>query len=473
MKFDKQQIFKSIPKSSLIIGIAIFVLYSFSLYALLYIARESFRLFTITAYYDLLVLSDKQVYFYNLFFAFIAVIFGQSVCFIYWFDKPRPLFSGHGGRQVSIVNDQRNLNWYFLFWFAQSLTLFGFFFYFASPGGYHVFSFFPDYAYIAVLLVIVLYLNTWITLRRYFKSGLRKWFLIVIIVLTAFAFTLSNINFIDYKRINELVLSKNIYHTYQLELPEVKLVYANYEPYMYWNKSYVKDIFVVLNTDVSLSRKEPLIIIDHEIFSLDSLKAELRSWKNIERSYMWPFLRVPLSVDGRISMRKVDTLHRLLASIGINWVHYAVLPASRVYDDRYYYDYSISKRLGNDRNDLGSAVKEKIVSGEISRIIHVRVDDDNCLQFDNRPIEAAEIAQFMETEILADPTSMFIISYSASTNFSAYLFVYSQILEAIFGIRNLHSQSLYAKPYLQLTNSEQIDHINKMVPINITTHLLE
>ena len=93
MKKKNQRIAElKIPRSRFIIGIVLGLLYSFLFYSFLYLARESLRGLSITKEYDLWVLSSEEVSFYNLFFAFISVIIGQSICFSFWINRPKQVF---------------------------------------------------------------------------------------------------------------------------------------------------------------------------------------------------------------------------------------------------------------------------------------------------------------------------------------------------------------------------------------------
>ena len=132
------KIFK-IPRIKLITGILIGLFYSFAFYSFLYLIREVFRILSVTEDYDLWILTDKEVDFYNLFFAFISVIISQSVCFAFWFDRPRGFFEKRHYRTTTIVNDQRVLNWYFLSWFSKLAIVFGIMFGLAFHGGFYVF----------------------------------------------------------------------------------------------------------------------------------------------------------------------------------------------------------------------------------------------------------------------------------------------------------------------------------------------
>ena len=69
-------------------------------------------------------------------------------------------------------------------------------------------------------MVVVLFFQTWNTLRLPFKRKSFQWLLTSAGIVITLSVGLSKINFIDYKAFNQHYLSKNIYHQYMLELPE-------------------------------------------------------------------------------------------------------------------------------------------------------------------------------------------------------------------------------------------------------------
>ena len=198
-----------IPKPRFTIGILIGLSYSFVSYAFLYLMREFFRVFSLTEDFDMWILTESEVYFYNFFFAFVAVIVGQSVCFSFWLDRPRKIFGNRHFRRTKIINDQRFLHWYFLSWFSKLAFLFGILFGHLFQGGFHDFSLYPDYNFMFVMIVVVLFLQTWNSIRPTFRRKSFKWMLASAAIVSIVAFGLSRINLIDYKAINQNQLEKN------------------------------------------------------------------------------------------------------------------------------------------------------------------------------------------------------------------------------------------------------------------------
>ena len=77
----KQPNFIQISQLKIIIGLLLGLFFAFTFYSFLYLVRETFRILSLTETYDLWILTDKEVRFYNLIFAFISVIIGQAVAF--------------------------------------------------------------------------------------------------------------------------------------------------------------------------------------------------------------------------------------------------------------------------------------------------------------------------------------------------------------------------------------------------------
>jgi hypothetical protein len=174
-----------ISKKQLIFGLLIGFFVAFTCYSTLYIFRETFRYLSITDDFDLWILSDVEVNFYNLIFGFFAVILGQSAFFSFVFNRPKKLFERKHYLKTLIVNDQRFLNISFLFWFLSLSLLVVLFFGITIQGGFYVLNFYPEYNYLFIFFVIVLFLQTWTTIRRLYKRI--KWFVVSVLFLALLA----------------------------------------------------------------------------------------------------------------------------------------------------------------------------------------------------------------------------------------------------------------------------------------------
>ena len=206
-----------------------------SYYGLFYVIRETVRYMSLTPEYGLWVFTEEEVRFYNTFYAFVSTILGIASGITFLIDRPLS-FKKKGIIKTSILNDQRVLNWSFLSW-ASKLSMF-FSFYFISARTEPDFLQIPEYKYLLILICIVLYLQLWTNIIRYIKIN-KLYFIFIGAMIYVAALLLGSVNLIDYKQINDQILSKNIPYAYGLSLPESNSDYLSIE----WRRSRTKKIF--------------------------------------------------------------------------------------------------------------------------------------------------------------------------------------------------------------------------------------
>jgi len=450
--------FLEISKFRLIVGVLIGLFYSFAFYSFLYLMREVFRILSVTKDYDLWILTDKEVNFYNLFFAFISVIISQSICFTFWFDRPRKLFWKGKYRITTIVNDQRVLNWYFLSWFSKLVIVFGIMFGFAFHGGFYVFSFYPDYNYIFIFIIIVLFLQTWNTIRLTFKQKSLKWMLISAVIVSFVAFGLSRINLIDYKAINQNYLKKNICYNYHLELPETDSYENLYRPSLIENIYFVKS-----KKQIEI---EPLIIIDNNETDLHKLNEIIMDWQSMRSEYELPYMIYQLHIDKTIRMSFVNQLKNELAKLGCTRIAYAVVPKNPEYDIRYYNNFSFQTRIKNWGSDCFNSKKIYNDLNKFQNIIEIKQNALGKCFVNGKAVEIDKIKQVIRHLILND--SDYIIKFYVNDNveFSEYFKVISYYREVVNELRNEYSNVTYLKQFNQLDNEER-NEVKQKYPFKI------
>ena len=443
----KESDFIQIPRFKLIIGIFVGLFFSFAFYSFLYLIREVFRILSVTETYDLWILTDKEVHFYNLIFALISVIIAQSITFTFWFDCPKRIFEKQNFRKTSIINDQRGLNWYFLSWFSKLAIVFGLMFGLTIHGGFYIFSFYPDYNYLFILIVVVLFLQTWNTLRLAFKRKSLKWMLSSIVILSIIALGLSRINLIDYKVINQKYLQKNIHSNYNLELPETD----NYE--RLFRRSLIENIYVVESKNQQANSK-PIIVVDNEKIALEKLHEKIMDWQSMRDEYDIPHMVYRLNIHKAIKMDFVNQLKNVLTKSGVSKIAYAVIPTNHEYDKRYYQDFSFSMILPNWNADLMKA--KEIYKGltKIQNIIEIKLTASDFLINDSL-IKTNQIKNTIKR--LIQQNSDYIIKFDVNDNvdFSDYFKVLSYAKEAVNELRKEYSVKKYSKQYDLLDYGEK------------------
>lgn len=462
----KEPDFIKLSRFKLIAGIALGLSFSFSLYSFLYVIREAFRITSVTKAYDLWVLTDSEVHFYNLIFACISVIIGQSIAFTFWFDRPNRFSEKRSRRKSAIVNDQRALNWYFLSWFSKLAIAFGIMFGIALQRGFYAFSFYPDYNYLFVLFVIVLYLQTWNTIRLTLKRKSLKWMLASIVVLSVVAFGLSKVNLIDYKALNQSYLAKNIHFNYKLEVPETD----NFTPS--WNIGYSKDIYLV-KPKSELESTESIIVIDNEEIAIENLHETILDWQSTMDPAEIPFLNVCLHIHKTTQMTLVNQVTRELIRSGILKVDYAVTPANPEYDKKFYqYDY-FPMRLPHWNTDSFHLKKVHDHLDKTPNVIEITLSGSEVF-INGYQVEKGEIQHLVKKLIPQNLDYAIKFHSNDRVDFSDYFNILSSAKGAVYELRDEYAELNYSKKYEFLDYEKKVN-IKRKFPFHLfeLTHELE
>jgi hypothetical protein len=455
----KEPNFIKLSRFRLIVGGILGLLYSFSFYSFLYIIRESFRILSVTEKYDLWVLTDKEVNFYNLFFAFLSVIIGQSVCFVFWFDQPKKIFGIRNFRKTAIVHEQRFLNWYFLSWFSKIAVVFGLFFGFTFHGSWHVFSLFPDYNFVFIFIIIVLFFQTWNTLRLTYIRKSLKWILTSIFIVSILSYGLSKINLTNYNAINESILSKNIQYNYKLDLPTSD-IFERPE-----KLSLLEDIYVVCEKDDDLNTN-PIIIADNKKISLDSLPNKINYWRSARAEIEIPFMIYRLYINGGIKMDFINKLKTELSNSGVSRISYAVIPSNSKFDNWYYPEVSFPARIPNWNSEIIKVSEIEQEINKIPNIIEIKQNGKGIISINDSFVDKKNLKTTVKQLIAYNPNYLIKYYFNDSINFSSYFKVVSESTKAVHELRNEYSQGRFSQKYNWLNNQEQ-NEIREKFPVRI------
>ena len=441
-----------IEVKSFVFSIASGIFFSFVFYSFLCLSREIIRLFSITRTFDIWILSDQEVSFYNLFFAYISLFFAQAICFSQWFGKNRKPFEKINIQKSAIVNDQWFLNTVFLCWFTRYSTLYALFIGIASEGGFYVFSFYPKYNFLFILVLIVLFLQTWVSIRRVYKQKALKWMLISALMISVLAFAYSKINLVDYQEINRIVLKKNIAYTYKLELAEA-------DTFEYLHHRCMSEIYVVKPLDTTKSTN-PLIIFNGNELSFDSLEQKLLIYTNSMEDYSPSFSKFfRLHIDKSIKMSFINQLKGILANTGFRMVEYAVIPKNREYDERYYtYCYS-SWRLIDWKSYENADIDEFDI------LLSVSCFNDS-VQINNIVYPKNDFYSTIKQQVEKHDNYLVTFSVNDEMTFADYIFVLSEYKRAVQTVRNEYAIIKYSTEY-EMLGSEEYDIIRNKKPVSI------
>lgn len=430
----------SVPKYKYPIGIILGLVLAFYLYSLQYMTREAIRWFSISDD-DLWLLSDSEVSFYNLIFAFISIIVGQSFCFIYWFHRPLKVHKLKAGRLQSIIHEQRFFNWYVLAWFSKTATMYGILFAMAGTGGYYVVSMYPYNNYVFILIVIVMFFQVWNSILLTFKRRAYKWIMLSFTVVSLLSFGLSKINMVDYKILNEKVVSKQLEKKYHLRLPTSN-VYQTQSRRLY----YVPNISLVKTKN----ENKPILLVDDNENTIASLTNEILKIKNKLPLELQLGMPVNLKIDREIPMSFVRQINKSMALNDIEMISYIVIPKEAEYDPRYYVYREKTHVI--TFNQLHEDFKLELYLEQVkeySNQINIKVTKTGC-QIDDLHISYEELSIILEKKIGNDNNYAIKFMMKDELNFETYFKAISGLHEAVFILRNQESLKKFGIDYKSL-----------------------
>lgn len=432
----------SLTKIRIISGVVLGLLYSFSLYSFLYIMRESLRILSVTDDYDVWLLSREEVNFYNLVLAFISVIIGQSTCFWYWNDRPRKLLEKNKRLRISILNDQRVLNWFFLYVFFQLAVFYGYYFGFTIKGAFYTFSLYPDYKYLFILIIIVLFLNSWISILKIINGKRKFWFLASALVVSLISFSFSKINMIDYRAINAIILNKSVYNNFLLDLPESNAEHL-------WYPNFKEPIYLAMSKG-SDKKSIPVIIINNYEVAFDDLPIVLSDLLSQIDEFRARFMAFRLIIHKGVPMQYVLRLQEELLKSGIHRVAYAIIPHNPEFDQRYYRDFSFNVRLPDFKYTKDEIYKLVSEADGIKNVILIQHVDSRLYIINDSLVLADELTRFYENIIREDSNYIILYEVNEKKSLEDYLIVLTSYAKVLHSMRDEHSIITLGKSYYSL-----------------------
>lgn len=432
-------------------SIVIFLLTSFSFYAFFNLSRETIRYFSTNDDYDIWVLGPSEIAFYNTIYAAISIIIAAGSAFSFLINRPFYPYRSIAKR-TSLLNDFRVLNWVFVAWIYELGFAYGIFF--VASISYYDFSFYPEYNYFFVLLVIVLYLQLWVSIRRQFVFKLYKHFAPITFFFVLFSFILGSINFIDHQNIDDSVLSKSVYHNYKISKPKA----SSWKTIS--NKGISKEIFLCFSHQDSLD-SDPVIIYDGVIIKPSSLDSLAKEWfKYIPTSQRLIF-QTKLTIDGSVTMKEVNKLRSQLFKSGVTKVAYSVVPSGSSYNQKRY-KYNVIPGSLPDYRSLDSMDPKKLEEWNLYELSYTNGKAkiiEEALSHDSLLLKIESIVQ-------TEPKYVFVLSQNESLLFKDFILLYDAVRSSTDKIRNEYSLKKFGKPYRRNT-LEIDDKIQELYPLNI------
>ena len=460
MKFPSKTPDLSISWLQMLPGLIVGGMYAFSMYGLMYLMRETFRLLSISWDYHLWELSEEGVYFYNFIFAYIGVLFGQMICFNLWFNRPRSLLGVLNYRRVQILADSRTSIWYFMSWFSKLAVVYGVVFGIWYGGAFDCFTIYPDYQYLIYMTLSVLFLNQWTWLLIVLRKKVWKWMLVSFVVTILLAFCLSRINLVDYKKINNRYLKYNLEKRYELDYPESETYTKPYR----WSLG--ESIYVGYPKNHS-PKDKPVIIADYEELPIENIESILQNWRVERDEFDHRFMYITMHIDNDVPLRLVKKLETKIANTGILRIFYRVKSndyAACENSGPLMFPKTLLKDIKGSPPGLNMFIKSAFSK---ERLIKVEANQDGQILIDGTVIGKENVVSVIK-QLLIDSHEYSILYYpSMDLTFGEYFKTYENIRFSIEQLRNIFSQKLFGKEYQELILESQLEEVKERFPILI------
>lgn len=296
--YDSKIDLKSITVKQVALSIFIGLASAFLIYSFFGVLREVDRYMFLDFENRPVIVPETERQFYNLFFAAISMIIGNSMFISFLISRPQKLFSKRNNKRFRILNDQVFLGFNFIYWFAKIWFLFAAF-------AFEIMSskFLDSFLLPSILLILVLYLESWKTLIRVIKKNRWKIQITHLIVFIILTFALSKINIVDYKSIDDSILKSN---------PTIDVPFSIYDKDNHRTYNYEDFVFKM---DFNSEKEVTLFALDNKPIEFYNVYSEIERWKS-ENFYEHYRFSPRLRANKNLPIRKIKELELKLLNIG-------------------------------------------------------------------------------------------------------------------------------------------------------------
>jgi len=453
--YDNTIDFRKISKKGLVTSIIIGLLSAFFIYCTFYVFREGFRLMSFGYENAPNIISDPNRDFYNFFFASLSLIFGNSIFISFLLKTPRAIFSKRNYKRQRVLVNQTFLNGNFIYWFGKMAIVF-----MSLSMSFIDFQFLPDFYWVFILLILVMYLETWKTLVQVFGNKKYKWLLIHFLIISVLSFGLSKIDVVDYKKLDASSIASN---------PSSDLPHS-----MYSNNGQVLR-YPILKLKLAYDKNNNLVIFSEAQikYSFDNLNALIMKEKASLREEMISRLLVSLSADKNLELKHIKALEAKCFENGIYKIRYEVKNPNPLTER--FASVGFSKQISalsldfvvksNMHDTLLQQSPPPINFSAFKRVVDIEVDD--IIKFNNETIEEKRLVRAFQNKI--DSITLFQYHLNPNTTYQKYITVISAHNKAIYNLRQNKASFDISKSkyYLNKEEKEKFNKLKQKFRINI------
>jgi biopolymer transport protein ExbD len=426
------------------IGLLVSLLLSFSIYIFSVSLRDYLRLLTFTQNYNYLEFTANQLLFYNLFYAFLALIIGQTFFFKIVFDTNKKILEKKiQFKRKKIVHDQNILIWVFLNWFFKLSIMYGMFnmnsFGVLTNYSFSIYQhidFYKEYKYIFILIILVLFLQSWQNMR-YFSKSYFKNILISFSFISLFALIFSQINLISFESKFSALKENNLYTKHQINLPKSKYT-QSLSSYFFQNQYYISQNSKIYSNKNPLSVKELIFEIK-----------KFESYRNRGRE-----LYIQLNIDKNTPMQFIYQVNKAILVLTNYTVAYSTYPEKLEYSINFYQDNPIG--IYESRNFLENNQTIKNYVSNYENIIELKQNLKNEILIENKPYNKGTSVEYIKEKILENENYVISIELKKNAVFNDYIQLLSIAREGHFKACEIKAKREGFDEYLLYYDAESI-----------------
>ncbi len=415
-------------------GLVISIFLSFFLYQFFILGRDIFRSYTFTPNFNYLEFTENELLFYNLFYAFLALIIAQTFFLKIIFDTNKKL----GEKRIQfnrkkIVHNQNILIWFFLYWFVKLAVFYGIMNMNSLYWGNYSFliyehlNFIEEYPYLFVLFILVLFLQSWqslgLTLRNYYKYIICSFSIICIV-----AIVFSQINFVDIETYFKKQHFKNLYIKENIELPNIPFTEALYS----WNKKI--ELYVSKNGEIySHGKKINFRELREILLEIDNQGYQYNNFNSF----------IQLNIDKNTSIEHLYKLKKVITTYSDFKIAYSAYPENLEFSKTYYQD-----------KPIGVFEGRKVASFENE--ITLELTNENTILVNKKSITCNEIPNIIYKQILNNKNYNITFKLKEKALFSDYIKLLSCAREGYFKAILFLAKEKEIDPFFIYNESENI-----------------
>lgn len=439
----------TISKFRFWIGLLVSLLLSFSIYLFSVSLRDYLRLLTFTQNYNYLEFTANELLFYNLFYAFLALLIGQTFFFKIVFDtNKKPLERRIQFKRKKIVHDQNILLWVFLYWFFKLSIMYGMFNMNSfgleinhSFSIYEFINFYKEYNYLFILIIIFLFLQSWQNMR-YFSRNYFKNIFIAIVFISVLAFSFSQINILPFEAKFFEIKKNNVYIKYNIELPK-SIMYEN----LYYN-SITKQLYITKESEIY------------------DLKNKVSGIKNIilcpeDREYYKVHHKeyVQLNIHQETPIEFLYKIKKAIYIFTDYEITYSCYPEKLEFSKSYYQDNSIGIYEGKSYLFKNKSIRNSYLNYE--NRIDLKQNDKNEILIDNKVFKRGVLVNYIKDKILENEKYIITIDLKKKALFNDYIQILSVAREGYYSAYEAKAK----KENIELYNLHY--NVEDIIPFNV------